>query len=204
MNGRYPNLTLMLCTWMLGVCCACGGRRGHAFDPGVTLPHAGEERPNSTPDTAADEKRPEVIERPRPIADGGRKIAAARVSMSAEEYVAKVNEQLQDIFFSYDRSELPAEGLGVARRDAEILMPALSELPQVKVSVEGHCDERGSAEYNLGLGDRRAARIAAALGEFGVPAARVEIISYGKEAPQCAEPAEPCWRRNRRVHLVLR
>ncbi len=79
-----------------------------------------------------------------------------------------------------------------------------AEFPQVKVVVEGHCDERGSAEYNLGLGDDRAAKAAGVLRQFGVLPERIEIISYGKEAPQCTEPAETCWRRNRRAHLLLR
>ncbi len=115
-----------------------------------------------------------------------------------------MNGQLQDVYFPYDRSEITPDGLGTLRRNAEFLAPLLSEFPQVKLVVEGHCDERGSAEYNLGLGDHRAARVAAALRELGVLPDRIEMISYGKEVPQCMEPAESCWRRNRRAHLALR
>ena len=68
--------------------------------------------------------------------------------------------------------------------------------------VEGHCDERGSAEYNLGLGDRRSSTTKAFLGELGVPLDRLLVISYGKERPQCTESNEQCWQKNRRVHFT--
>jgi len=67
--------------------------------------------------------------------------------------------------------------------------------------VEGHCDERGSAEYNLALGDRRATEAKDYLVEFGVPASQLTTISYGKERPQCTEHNEECWQKNRRAHL---
>jgi len=69
------------------------------------------------------------------------------------------------------------------------------------VIVEGHCDERGSAEYNLALGDRRATAAKDFLVQLGVPADRLKTISYGKERPQCTEENEQCWQRNRRAHL---
>ena len=76
------------------------------------------------------------------------------------------------------------------------------------VWIEGHCDERGSAEYNLALGDSRASRVTGMLRNFGLGAAKLHTISYGRENPQCTEqctePAESCWRRNRRAHLVVR
>ena len=67
--------------------------------------------------------------------------------------------------------------------------------------VEGHCDERGSAEYNLGLGDRRASSAKDFLVQLGVPADRLKTISYGKERPQCTESGESCWQKNRRAHF---
>ncbi len=68
--------------------------------------------------------------------------------------------------------------------------------------IEGHCDERGSAEYNLALGDRRANSAKEFLQELGVPADRLSVISYGKERPQCTEHNEECWQKNRRVHFT--
>src|SRR5690349_20475442 len=85
--------------------------------------------------------------------------------------------------------------------DAHLLTALLKEFPDLEVIVEGHCDERGSAEYNLGLGDRRAERAAQILRDFGVAVGKLRTISYGKESPQCTEPTESCWQTNRRAHL---
>lgn len=70
--------------------------------------------------------------------------------------------------------------------------------------MEGHCDERGSAAYNIGLGARRAERVVAVLESLGIPAARLGAGSYGSERPQCTVSAESCWQRNRRAHLEVR
>jgi peptidoglycan-associated lipoprotein len=72
----------------------------------------------------------------------------------------------------------------------------------VKIRIEGNCDERGSAEYNLALGDRRAHETQNFLGEFGVPAGQLTTISYGKERPQCNANNEECWQKNRRAHIT--
>jgi outer membrane protein OmpA-like peptidoglycan-associated protein len=195
MNRGYPILILMLCA-----SCSCGVRRGRV-DPGWTPSHPAGDTPVSTPPTAATvDRRPEPKTLDRHAADSGTSTAPKRLTDSLPE----VNGQLQDIFFPYDRSEISADDLRVLGRNAELLAPLLSEFPQVKLVVEGHCDERGSSEYNLGLGDHRAVRVAAALREFGVAPGRIEIVSYGKESPQCMESAESCWRRNRRAHLVVR
>jgi len=118
--------------------------------------------------------------------------------------IVQINGELQDAFFDYDRAELRPDGLSTLRQDAGLLIPILRNFPGLTVIVEGHCDERGSAEYNLGLGDHRGARAAEILRGFGVPAERLQRVSYGKERPQCTEPVESCWQRNRRVHLLLR
>ncbi|HEY1493692.1 MAG TPA: OmpA family protein [Candidatus Solibacter sp.] len=192
MNRGYPILILMLCA-----SCGCGGRRGRV-DPTWTPSH-----PAGNP-TATGDKQPEpkALDRPAPSTDPV--TPAAPPSGILTDALPEVNRRLQDIFFTYDHSEITPDGLTALRRDAELLASVLAEFPQAKLIVEGHCDERGSAEYNLGLGDHRAARVAAALREFGVLPGRIETISYGKEAPQCTEPAESCWRRNRRAHLAVR
>jgi peptidoglycan-associated lipoprotein len=118
--------------------------------------------------------------------------------------VQELNGELKDAFFDYDRSGLTADAIAALRQDATLLLPILTEFPQLKVTVEGHCDERGSAEYNLGLGDHRAGGAVEVLQRFGVPLEHMEIVSYGKERPQCTEMLESCWRLNRRAHLVIR
>ena len=115
----------------------------------------------------------------------------------------EANGRLEDAFFPYDRSELTEQALAALRHDAELLSALLREFPAAKVVVEGHCDERGSGEYNLALGDRRASRVAEVLHQFAIPADRMNVISYGKERPQCIDAAESCWRKNRRAHLSI-
>jgi peptidoglycan-associated lipoprotein len=130
------------------------------------------------------------------------KIDRSRPAMS--EAINAVNGQLEDVYFAYDQFELTSQASAALQRDAQLLHEILREFPQLQVTVEGHCDERGSAEYNIGLGDRRAARIIAALGQVGLPAGNFSPVSYGKEAPQCTESNESCWSRNRRTHFVVR
>jgi len=81
------------------------------------------------------------------------------------------------------------------------LKAILSDFPGATIMVEGHCDERGSAEYNLGLGDRRASSAKEFLVSLGLPGDRLKTISYGKERPQCTEADETCYQKNRRVHF---
>jgi peptidoglycan-associated lipoprotein len=90
------------------------------------------------------------------------------------------------------------------QRDAALLCAILGEFRGLKVIVEGHCDERGSSGYNLGLGESRARRVQDALREYCVPAAAVEVVSYGKEASQCIEATEACWQKNRRAHMAVK
>ena len=129
---------------------------------------------------------------------------ADRSIVSMSQAISTVNGQLEDVYFAYDQFELTSQASAALQRDAQLLHEILQEFPQLQVIVEGHCDERGSAEYNIGLGDRRAARIIAALGQLGLPAGNFSLVSYGKETPQCTESNESCWSRNRRAHFVVR
>ena len=108
---------------------------------------------------------------------------------------------LQDVFFSYDSFELSEE----ARQTLQANTDWLQNNTEVKVEIEGHCDERGTAEYNLALGAKRARAAQDYLITLGVPAERLSVISYGEELPQCTDSNESCWQRNRRGHFsVLR
>ena len=117
--------------------------------------------------------------------------------------IAIVNARFQDAFYGYDRSDLTAAASAALQHDAKLLLELLTEFPRLKVSVEGHCDERGSAEYNLALGDSRARRASEALRDLGLQPARLENLSYGKEKPQCTDPSESCWQKNRRAHIEV-
>ena len=113
-----------------------------------------------------------------------------------------LSAEVQDVFFDYDKSDIREDARATLTRNATALKNILSEYAGSTVLVEGHCDERGSAEYNLGLGDRRATSAKEFLVQLGVPADRLKTISYGKERPQCTESEESCWQRNRRAHFA--
>jgi len=115
-----------------------------------------------------------------------------------QEILAK---QVQDIHFDYDKSEIRGEDQAILQGDASALKTVFQMDPNFIVTIEGHCDERGSAEYNLGLGDRRAATTKDALMALGVPGDKLKTISFGKERPICTEPTEDCYSRNRRAHF---
>jgi peptidoglycan-associated lipoprotein len=106
---------------------------------------------------------------------------------------------LGDVHFDYDKAELREGDRQILARNAE----TLKKLDFLKISVEGHCDERGSVEYNLALGERRARAAYDYLASLGVAADRMKTVSYGKEVPLCQESTEECWARNRRDHFAV-
>ncbi len=109
---------------------------------------------------------------------------------------------VQDVYFDYDKSDVREDSRAALTKNADALKQLFTDNPSFTVMVEGHCDERGSAEYNLGLGDRRATSTKEFLVQMGVPADRLKTISYGKERPQCTDSSESCWQRNRRAHFA--
>lgn len=98
------------------------------------------------------------------------------------------------VHFEYDKYAITSEDRDILQRQASWLR----KYPQVRVSIEGHCDERGTREYNLALGARRANAVKEYLVSLGVSSARMDTISYGKERPMCTESNESCWAQNRR------
>jgi peptidoglycan-associated lipoprotein len=113
----------------------------------------------------------------------------------------RVQSDLRDALFDYDSNNIRDDARAALTSDADALKRILADFPNASINVEGHCDERGSAEYNLGLGDRRATSARDFLSQLGVPVDRLKTISYGKERPVCTESDEACWQRNRRAHF---
>src|SRR6476619_7587641 len=113
----------------------------------------------------------------------------------------RLSTDVQDAYFEYDKSDISGSASDVLTRNAAALKAILADFPNAAIVVEGHCDERGSAEYNLGLGDRRATSAKDFLVQLGIPADKLRTISYGKERPQCTESGESCWQKNRRSHF---
>ena len=112
---------------------------------------------------------------------------------------AKSYLSINDIYFDFDRAILSDDSRASLAKKAEYL----TRNPAIRVTIEGHCDERGSNEYNLGLGERRAATAKKYLVTYGVPDKNVDIVTYGEEKPLCHESNEDCWMKNRRAHFTV-
>jgi peptidoglycan-associated lipoprotein len=108
------------------------------------------------------------------------------------------SQSVKDVYFDYDKADLRGDQQASVQADAQFL----SQHANMTFTIEGHCDERGSTDYNLALGDQRASAVKNALTAAGVSASRIKTISYGKEKPFCTESNEACWQQNRRGHLV--
>lgn len=106
---------------------------------------------------------------------------------------------LDDVYFAYDSFELSDNAREILRANADWL----EENPQARVEIEGHCDSRGTIEYNLALGAKRANAVRDYLVSLGISPDRMTTISYGKELPVCHEETEACWAENRRAHFVV-
>ena len=139
---------------------------------------------------------------------GGSQDATARVTVTqpppppppqpTETDEEAFNKNIKDIFFDYDKYDVRASDQAALQQDASFLQ----QHPNITFTIEGHCDERGSTEYNLALGDNRANSVKNALVQAGINADRIKTISYGKEKPFCTEHNEDCWQQNRRAHFV--
>jgi len=105
--------------------------------------------------------------------------------------------RFEDVLFSYDSADLDSAGTQATRANADLLRNESG-----KVEIEGHCDDRGTAEYNLALGARRAKAVRDALVALGIKSSRLSTVSYGEELPACHEQSESCWAANRRGHIV--
>jgi peptidoglycan-associated lipoprotein len=139
---------------------------------------------------------------------GGTQDATARVTVNAPPppptAAPSLSEQqlfaqnVKDIYFDYDKGDIRPDQQAPLQADAKFLQ----QHPNIHITIEGHCDERGSTEYNLALGTNRADAVKNALIQSGVGGDRIKTISYGKEKPFCTESNESCWQQNRVGHFV--
>jgi len=139
---------------------------------------------------------------------GGSANATARVTVStpappaepapAPDLDALFTKEVQDAYFDFNKADVRGDARTALAKTADFLR----NYPQIRVTIEGHCDERGSTEYNLALGDRRASAVKQYLVSLGISADRVSTVSFGKEKPFCTQSNESCWQQNRRGHFV--
>jgi peptidoglycan-associated lipoprotein len=140
---------------------------------------------------------------------GGSASASARVTVSSPAAAVRstpnptleelFTKDVQDAFFDYDKANIRDDARSALTKTAEFLR----SYPQVAIVIEGHCDERGSTEYNVALGDRRSDAAKDFLAQQGVTTDRIQTISYGKERPFCTQSNESCWQQNRRAHFRM-
>jgi peptidoglycan-associated lipoprotein len=109
---------------------------------------------------------------------------------------------VSDAYFGYDSAEIREDARATLQRNSDGLKEIFGKFTNATVVVEGHCDERGSAEYNLGLGEKRANAAREFLVQLGVSGDKLRSVTYGKERPVCSEATEDCWQKNRRAHFA--
>jgi len=169
--------------------------------PPITVPSA--PKSPTAPDSTGSSAGEIPVTRPTPPTEtpiGAQpRISSAPLSSGAGTAATAGASQLKDVFFEYDKALIEAEQKAVLNENVRWLQANGT----VRITVEGHCDERGTSEYNLGLGDRRAKAVRDFLLISGVAANRITTLSYGKERPFVLGHDENSWKQNRRVHFAV-
>jgi peptidoglycan-associated lipoprotein len=180
--------TAALCL-VLGLSAAACGNKQVAVTPPPPTPPTTPTAPPAPPPPPAP---PAAAPAPRALTED---------EIFAQKSLDQLNKErpLGDVFFDLDSSSIRAD----ARASLSTNADWLKRWTGTRINIEGHCDERGTPEYNLGLGERRANAVKAYLVELGVPGDRITIVSKGKEAPFCTESNEACWQQNRRGHFII-
>jgi peptidoglycan-associated lipoprotein len=153
--------------------------------------------PKTAPEAAP--PPPPAVEQPMPTPPAPPPPSKTSGVMSEDLATINARGYLRDAYFDLNKSELREDARTALAADAQWF----KQYSSIQVLVEGHCDERGTEEYNLSLGDRRASAVKEYLGSLGVDAGRVRTVSYGKDRPFCSEHDENCWQQNRRGHFVV-
>jgi peptidoglycan-associated lipoprotein len=122
----------------------------------------------------------------------------AKTRARIDELLAKI----EDAYFDYNKHTLRPDAIQALQADSTELRDIIVQYPNYKLTIEGHCDERGSEEYNRALGDARAQAAKDYLAGVGIPSTQLAVVSYGKDKPVCDEHNEACWQKNRRIHIV--
>ena len=161
-------------------------------------------QPNSAAGGAGSARAPSADSRAGEGARGGAKESNTGSSslkdlQEGKSPVTPASSPLKDVYFDFDRYDLSADARTVLRANADWLKAN----PNARVEIEGHCDERGTNEYNLALGAKRAQTAREYLTTLGVVGGRLSTISYGEEIPICKDPTENCWKQNRRARFVI-
>ena len=125
-----------------------------------------------------------------------------RITDAERNTLNKSLTKLEDVLFDYDKASIRPDATKTLEGDVSVIRDIMQRYPSQKVKIEGHADERGSDEYNIALGDKRAVAAKEFLSNMGVSINQLEIVSFGKQRPVCGEHTEDCWQKNRRAHFV--
>jgi peptidoglycan-associated lipoprotein len=173
---------------------ACAKKKVAAAPPPAPQPvaEASKPTPNRQPESASVAAAPVTASTP------ASRFPNAATRARIDQLLAKI----EDAYFDYNQHTLRPDAVQALQADSTELRDILKDYPDYKLTIEGHCDERGSAEYNMALGDARAHAAKAYLVQVGIPSDQLNVVSYGKEKPACQEHDENCWQKNRRIHIV--
>lgn len=154
----------------------------------------------TTPTPVARTSAPQAVQHPveQPVA----RSASRMPDEATRARIQDLLNRIQDAYFDYDKHNIRSDAQVALQSDANTLTEILKQYPDYKLTVEGYCDERGSEQYNLALGDARAEKAKEYLTTLGIPAEQLRTVSYGKEKQICSEHNEDCWQKNRRAHIT--
>jgi len=190
-HSRKAAVVAIAAFGLIGI--ACTKKQAAAPPPPPPPPPAAStEKPAPAPARAS--TRPAPAATPTP--------ATRYPSAATRARIDQLLARIEDAYFDYNKASLRPDALKALEADSTELRDILKDYPDYKLTIEGHCDERGSGEYNMALGDRRAEAARNYLVQVGIPATQLSVISYGKDRPVCEEHDEACWQRNRRIHIV--
>jgi len=145
---------------------------------------------------------PVAAERPAPRQEAAPAVARSRTPDEAtKKVIQNLLDKIQDAYFDYDKYTIRPDAEVALRANVKELAEILRQYPDYKLVVEGYCDERGSEEYNVALGDARAKHAKEFMASLGLPTDQMRTISYGKARQVCQEASEDCWQKNRRAHI---
>ncbi len=120
---------------------------------------------------------------------------------ATKAHIEELLSRIQDAYFDYNQKTIRPDAETALKTDVQTLSEIVRQYPEYKLTIEGHCDERGSDEYNLALGEARARQALEYMASLGLPSNQLKIVSFGKEKPACTEHDEACWQKNRRAHI---
>jgi peptidoglycan-associated lipoprotein len=155
--------------------------------------------PKAAPASSPQAAPIDIAPPPAPSPQSDPKASPLDADLAAANLYAQQNGLLADVYFDFDKAELRGEARERLAKNAKFL----SERKEFQVTLEGHCDERGTSEYNLALGQSRATMARNYIASLGIAPERLVVLSLGEERPVCAQSDESCWQQNRRVHFVL-